>query len=209
MRTINEIANDYHILIDGRAGDSFSGTITFPHWQGSVVCSTGAGWEHVSVAPYKRRIVPSWDDMCMIKNIFWHKNEAVIQIHPQEAEYVNNVSNCLHLWRCTYKEMVLPPAILVGVKKGQTPGDIKTELAEAFRLADGLQPDCNNVARYRHYKGGEYEIINDRVVHTDTGEHLVVYKNMRGQVFARPEEQFFGIVENETGEKIPRFVRIG
>ena len=208
MKTIEQIAENFRISIDRRSDDGFNGVISFPSWQGSFVCSTGAGWEHVSVAPFHRRIVPSWDDMCTVKDIFWYKDEAVIQIHPPEAEYVNNIPNCLHLWRCTYREMVLPPSVLVGIRKGQTADQIKAELAEAFRIASDLQPSCDNVARYRYYKGGEYELISSDVIHTETGERLVVYKNLRGQVFARPEEQFYGIVETEDGEKVPRFVLI-
>lgn len=208
MKTFEKIAENFRVSIGSSAADGFRGTITFPRWQGSVVCSTGAGWEHVSVAPFNRRVVPSWDDMCMLKDIFWNKDEAVIQIHPPEADYVNNIPNCLHLWRCTYKDMVLPPSVLVGVRKGQTQYEIRQELAEAFRLVSDLQPSCNNVARYRYYKGGEYELISADVIHTETGERLVVYKNIRGQVFARPEEQFYGIVETEDGEKVPRFVLI-
>ena len=118
--------------------DGFSCEIGLAGWQGTVICSTGAGWEHVSVAPYKRRVVPEWDDMCNIKDIFWKDDESVIQIHPPKTEYVNNVPNCLHLWRCTYKEMVLPPSILVGVRKGQTKREIAREIDEAYSMAERL-----------------------------------------------------------------------
>lgn len=56
------------------------------------------GWQHVSFAPYKQRITPSWDDMCAIKDIFWNDEEEAIQIHPKKSQYVNFKSNCLHLW---------------------------------------------------------------------------------------------------------------
>ena len=59
----------------------------------------------------------------MIKDIFFKDDEAVIEIHPPNNKYVNNMPNCLHLWRCTYKEMVLPPSCLVGVREGQTRED--------------------------------------------------------------------------------------
>lgn len=79
---------------------------------------------------------------------------------------------------------------------------------DLIRRKAETEPICNNVARYRHYKGGEYELISYDVIHTETGERLVVYKNLRGQVFARPQEQFYGIVETEEGKKVPRFVLI-
>ena len=75
------------------------------------------------------------DDMCKIKDAFWNDDEAVIQIHPPKADYVNNMPNCLHLWRCTYKDMVLPPSILVGIKKGQTQKEIAEEIVKADEIA--------------------------------------------------------------------------
>lgn len=136
MRDFSEITSNYRIRVGVAATDGFNGDITLPHWTGSIVCSTGAGWEHVSVAPYRKNITPSWDDMCMIKDIFFKDDEAVIQIHPPRAEYVNLKENCLHLWRCTYKKMVLPPAILVGIRKGQSLKDIQKEIDEAYRIAE-------------------------------------------------------------------------
>lgn len=115
--------------------DGGSGMIHVGIWDGTVVWSYGAGWEHVSVAPSAKRITPSWDDMCKIKDIFWPEDEAVIQIHPPKENYVNNLSNCLHLWRCTYKDMILPPSILVGVRSGMTLEQIDNEIAAAYELA--------------------------------------------------------------------------
>lgn len=93
----------------------------------------------MSVAPFRRSYTPTWDDMVWLKNLIWREDEAAIQIHPPAAEYVNNVSNCLHLWRCTYREMVLPPSCLVGVKVGQTPGELRREIENAYRIA-GEEP---------------------------------------------------------------------
>ncbi len=135
MKTFDEIKKNPRLRIESVSKDGFSGIVTFSLWNGSIVCSKGAGWEHVSVAPFQRRFVPTWDNMCSIKDMIWNDNEQVIQIHPAKAEYVNNVPNCLHLWRCTYKDMVLPPSVLVGIRKGQTMEQIKTELKEAFEIA--------------------------------------------------------------------------
>ena len=97
--------------------------------------SKGAGWEHVSVAPTRRNVTPSWDEMCIIKDIFWNDDEAVIQIHPPKDQYVNNLGNCLHLWRCYYKDMVLPPSCMVGIRPGQTISEMRKEIKEAYELA--------------------------------------------------------------------------
>lgn len=135
MRDINEITNNKRLLVGQIGEDGGSGYISMPLWVGTVIWSNGAGWEHVSVSPESRRITPSWDDMCKIKDIFFNDDEAVIQIHPPKVEYVNNMPNCLHLWRCTYKDMVLPPSVLVGVRKGQTQADFMKEIKEAYKMA--------------------------------------------------------------------------
>ena len=135
MRSIDEI-KDCSLLRDFKMGlDGGSCVIHVGGWDGSVVFSSGAGWEHVSVCPFIKRIMPSWDDMCKLKDIFFRDDEAVIQVHPTKNEYVNNMPNCLHLWRCTYKEMVLPPSILVGIRKDQSPADFRKEIKEAYEIA--------------------------------------------------------------------------
>lgn len=76
------------------------GDVTINGWTGSVIWGMEEdGWEHVSVSPYDKKITPSWDDMCRLKDIFFKDEEVVIQIHPKKSEYINKVENCLHLWR--------------------------------------------------------------------------------------------------------------
>lgn len=43
-------------------------------------------------------LIPTWDDMCVLKDIFFDDEEEVYQIHPKKSEYVNLSENCLHLW---------------------------------------------------------------------------------------------------------------
>ena len=57
------------------------------------------GMEHVSVSPKKQFRMPSWDDMCVLKEIFFEDEEEAYQIHPKNSQYVNYVENCLHLWK--------------------------------------------------------------------------------------------------------------
>lgn len=54
------------------------------------------GMEHVSVQ--LQRKLPTWEEMCEIKDIFWEDEEEVVQIHPKKSEYVN-ITEALHLWR--------------------------------------------------------------------------------------------------------------
>ena len=134
MRDIEEIKANPRILVQFEDSDGFKGTIAMPTWRGSVICSFTGGWEHVSVSPGNRRILPTWDDMSLLKDIFWKDDEAVIQVHPAKALSVNNLSNCLHLWRCYFKEMVLPPTFMVGLRDGQTYSDLEKEAKAYFEM---------------------------------------------------------------------------
>ena len=138
MKAVDEILESRKIVLINRSHDGFEGIITIRGWQGTVQVSWGAGWDHVSVAPKKHSYVPSWDDMCAIKELFFKDDEAVIQIHPPKDEYVNNVPNCLHLWRANDKEMILPPAFMVGLRKGQTWADAERE-AKAYYKEHGYE----------------------------------------------------------------------
>jgi hypothetical protein len=62
--------------------------------------------------------------------------------------------------------------------------------------------------RYRHYKGGEYEVIG-AARHSETLEPLVVYRPLYNDsgLWARPHRMFFEQVE-VAGKRQPRFVRI-
>jgi len=81
------------------------------------IASDGEGWEHVSVGYQGRSIVPSWDIMCKVKDLFWDPEDCVMQFHPPKSQYVNYNPGILHLWRPVNKNVETPPAILVGPKK--------------------------------------------------------------------------------------------
>ena len=135
MRSLDEIKANKQITIKLTGVDGGQGVIALPTWKGSVIWSKGCGWEHVSVSPHNKRVIPTWDDMCKVKEWFFNDDESVIQIHPPKDMYVNNMPNCLHLWKCTYKEMVLPPSCLVGIRKGQTMAELNEEVKEAYKIA--------------------------------------------------------------------------
>ena len=63
--------------------------------------------------------------------------------------------------------------------------------------------------RYRHYKGGEYEVI-DVARHSETLEALVVYRPLYNDsgLWVRPHAMFFGDLEVD-GRRVQRFTRIG
>jgi len=83
-----------------------------------LICSTGYGWEHVSVSAWKNEQrenrCPTWNEMCYVKDLFWGEDEMVIQIHPVKDEYVTYADYVLHLWRSTKDEFPKPNTILIG-----------------------------------------------------------------------------------------------
>lgn len=110
------------------SGDPFGGAFMLPAlppkascFKYLVIASNGLGWEHVSVSIYDTSkgkgslIVPSWAEMCHIKDTFWDAEQTVMQLHPPKSEYVNNHEACLHLWRPTNAEIPRPNPLMVGV----------------------------------------------------------------------------------------------
>ncbi len=59
--------------------------------------------------------------------------------------------------------------------------------------------------RYRHYKGGDYEVIGV-ARHSESLEPLVLYRPLYGEgaLWVRPHGMFFGQVEVD-GQMRPRF----
>lgn len=113
MRAINELVENYRLGIEQLGEDGGHGWIHLPHVKKplAVVFSWGGGWDHVSISHRSR--IPSWDEMCMVKEIFFDDEECVVQYHPPRSQYVNNHPNVLHLWKPQDVEMPMPPKIFV------------------------------------------------------------------------------------------------
>lgn len=129
MKTNEELKGTRNLLIlrtgiDGGIGELYRAGKPYA----SVIWSNGGGWEHVSIAPYKHSHTPTWDEMCALKDMFFHEDEVVVQYHPAKSDYVNNMPNCLHLWRPLGEVMPTPPSIMVGIKKGQIIGECRKEI---------------------------------------------------------------------------------
>lgn len=73
----------------------------------------------------------------------------------------------------------------------------------------GLAPDAaaNLRGRYRHFKGGVYD-LSDIARHSETGEEFVVYRSASGELWVRPRGMFFEQVEVD-GSTVNRFERLG
>jgi hypothetical protein len=77
----------------------------------TVIISDGMKWDHVSVSLQSR--TPTWEEMCVIKDLFFKENETVLQFHPPKKDYINNHQYSLHMWRPHKQKINLPKTIMV------------------------------------------------------------------------------------------------
>ncbi len=101
----------------GTAGDHTAGAFNVPVGNVSlyVIATAGEGWDHVSVSLPNR--CPTWEEMSAVKRAFFRRNEWAVEFHPPESDNLSLHPFCLHLWRCQYREMELPPPIMVAPPK--------------------------------------------------------------------------------------------
>jgi hypothetical protein len=114
-----------HPVLGSDSSYGNNGMFIIPHYRINdyeIRCqiSDGQGWEHVSITVARKKEdatrCPTWAEMCFVKDLFFNKEETVMQLHPPHSEYVNNHAYCLHLWRPTSEAIPLPPSIFVGLK---------------------------------------------------------------------------------------------
>ncbi|RKT22283.1 uncharacterized protein DUF1653 [Paraburkholderia sp. RAU2J] len=63
------------------------------------------------------------------------------------------------------------------------------------------------MVRYRHYKGGIYELVCEATLEPDPKVTMIVYKAANGTIWTRPASVFFELIE-QGGVKVPRFAPI-
>lgn len=115
MRQIAEILQNHRLQIIQQGADGFAAYLVYPTVKPgaiAIIASWGGGWEHVSVSLSRR--CPTWEEMCIIKDIFWDDEECVVQYHPPKSEYVNVHPYCLHLWKKVGVNFETPPKEFVG-----------------------------------------------------------------------------------------------
>jgi hypothetical protein len=61
--------------------------------------------------------------------------------------------------------------------------------------------------RYRHYKGGIYELICEATLESDPSVTMIVYRADNGTIWTRPASVFFELIEHE-GQTVQRFAPI-
>lgn len=117
MRVISEIRTNPHLQIKEEHEKDEKWTLfaylikPYRPGQAQILFSRAHGWEHASISMKQRN--PTWDEMCLLKDIFWNDEEIVIQYHPPKSQYVNDHLHCLHLWKKIDSEFELPPNFLV------------------------------------------------------------------------------------------------
>lgn len=117
MKSIEEIKKTPNLFIEAETKNDGMGGKYYDKYTGkwlNFIFSYQMGWEHLSVSMPSR--TPTWEQMCIMKDIFWNKNEACVEYHPREEDYVNNHKHCLHIWRPTHEPLPTPPSILVGFR---------------------------------------------------------------------------------------------
>lgn len=111
MKTIDEIKKNKRLIIMQSGEDGCIGYALINGQRFGFIFSWGGGWEHLSVSQTNR--TPTWDEMCIAKNMFWNANECCVEYHPAESEYINIHPHCLHIWRPINAEMPTPPIAYV------------------------------------------------------------------------------------------------
>jgi hypothetical protein len=61
--------------------------------------------------------------------------------------------------------------------------------------------------RFRHYKGGIYELVCEAKLEADPAVTMIVYRAADGTIWTRPASVFFEVVEHD-GVRVPRFTAI-
>lgn len=127
MKGLNELyenlqnRNDFEIIrtgFDGGMGIFTKGQLK----DMTVIWSFGGGWEHVSIDGKRR--MPTWNEMCQLKDMFFNDDEYCVQYHPPKSEYVNMIDYCLHIWKPIEKYsgvLPIPPTIFTGIKGVKLP----------------------------------------------------------------------------------------
>lgn len=107
----------YRVTYLGSLGNDTNGKFIIPT-KGAiyqVIASTELGWDHVSVSVikpnnYQLRIA-NFEELEMIRSMFFCKDETVIEFHPRKQDYVNQNEYVLHLWRPNQEILPIPPVM--------------------------------------------------------------------------------------------------
>lgn len=120
MKSIKEIKKTSNLFIEAETENDGMGGRYYEKQSGkwlNFIFSYQLGWEHLSISMPNK--TPSWEQMCIMKDIFWDKDECCVQYHPKEEDYVNMHQHCLHIWKPIEEKLPIPPSILVGFRSDE------------------------------------------------------------------------------------------
>ena len=86
----------------------------------------------------------------------------------------------------------MPPYSAMIIVSDDIVNTVPEEDIPAAEQAEDKETELIEGAKYRHFKGGEYELIAV-ARHSENNEELVIYRSLKdGQVWARPKTMFTG-----------------
>ena len=147
MKDIKEIKQTAGLIIKKEKTNGFGGTYCiFEYKNGKAklkqqlhfIFSWGCGFEHLSVSTSTR--TPTWDEMCIMKDIFWRDDEECMQLHPKKENYIDNMKYCLHIWRPINQAIPMPPNIMVGLR----PKYLKEDVAQLIKFTKENNIEIDN-----------------------------------------------------------------
>jgi len=78
-------------------------------------------------------------------------------------------------------------------------------IASIESVVESLRTTESKGKRYRHYKGGAaYKVLYEATLESDRSTTMMVYKAPTGEIYTRPSDDFFELIEHE-GKTVQRF----
>ncbi len=203
---------------------------TLENWDGENMSVTGGsqgGFQAILAAAHDDTVnfcdvfIPWFCDLNAEKFGF----QAGWRPKPQKGlEYFDSVANAKYI-KCPIKieaclgDYCCPPAGIIALYKaieskksldfiqGGTHGDRAQETEHNFMEYDPENPTGElELCKYRHYKGGEYELIGEGT-DSETLEPTVIYKGENGKLWVRPKRMWNELVFS-NGKYVKRFEKI-
>ncbi|MBC3860691.1 DUF1653 domain-containing protein [Undibacterium jejuense] len=106
-----------------------------------------------------------------------------------------------------YAAESVDPQLLIEINK-MSAAKVPSFLKKQFQRQDlnKSQKKVGTVQKFRHYKGGVYELVCEATQESDLSP-VIVYRSHNGTVWTRPKDVFFEMVEVD-GVRVPRFAPI-
>jgi hypothetical protein len=118
MTTLEKLRKAERWRIKGQGGteaDGWNGWFLVPldGEMYQVIIADGMGWRHLSISNAQKKMLPSWQTMCRVKDLFFGDDCWACQFHPAKADYINDHPWVLHIWQPLDVELPQPPVVMV------------------------------------------------------------------------------------------------